>query len=570
MSQDKVILTPSKRGNTTVLRIDRASSVKNAPVYHEGQGVNRGLIINEQKATPEPEERAQLQLEFKCWLINSVTGDKVPESRQLKFWFKQGASYLDKVSLSYDFFRELVQPDQFPRDYLNFVKNCMKQLQSDKFALLSRIDVELTPLDSTQEQLIQGLQETDSRSREEKLRDQVLFLLESAYPNILELDDLAKIMGITEAEVQQILEELASRGLVKRMDDQRGGWTRRVQMDEATAEEEPTIVIQQMPTLSNKQQPSIAVITSNYYEKLAVDAMMEEKTTYVKFQAVGDAHVYTLGYIGDHRVVSTKLPQIGRGRGAQISAGNNTTRLLGTFDKIEHVFMVGGAGGVPHYTDYYKHVRLGDVVMSTPNDKGHIYVFCEKLVEDRKTHEISYQLKTYAPKDPCIQERVGEIRDYCYANPAAKPWVEYIHEGQAALRGQEASFERPPPDTDKLFMHLGDDNVLEVAHPQPPQGAHNDSDSNIHFGPVGSGRSVIRGATARQEFAYKHGIQAFDKEFDQVLDSIIGNVKYSFAIIRGIVDYADGTSNAAKRWLPYAALASAAYMKTVIRSMPNI
>ena len=53
--------------------------------------------------------------------------------------------------------------------------------------------------------------------------------------------------------------------------------------------------------------------------------------------------------------------------------------IIGTFDKIEHVFMVGGAGGVPHYTDYYKHVRLGDVVMSTPNDKGHIYVFCDKV-----------------------------------------------------------------------------------------------------------------------------------------------------------------------------------------------
>jgi len=30
------------------------------------------------------------------------------------------------------------------------------------------------------------------RSRDEQLRDQVLFLLESAYPNILEIDDLAK------------------------------------------------------------------------------------------------------------------------------------------------------------------------------------------------------------------------------------------------------------------------------------------------------------------------------------------------------------------------------------------
>jgi len=46
-------------------------------------------------------------------------------------------------------------------------------------------------------------------------------------------------------------------------------------------------VIQQMPTLSKGQQPTIAIITSNYYEKLAVDAMMDNKTTYVKFQAVG-------------------------------------------------------------------------------------------------------------------------------------------------------------------------------------------------------------------------------------------------------------------------------------------
>jgi len=573
MSNEKVSLTPSKRGNTTVLRIDRVTQVDESAVYHQGQGANSGLIINEQRSNSDDLEPAQLQLEFKCWLLNSVTGDKVPESRQLKFWFKDEANYLDKVTLSYEFFRELVQPDNFPRDYLNFVKKCMKQLQSPMFSLLKRIDVELTPLDSTQEQIIPGLEEVDSRTREEQMRDHVLFLLESAYPNILEMDDLAKIMNVTEAEVLQILEELASRGLVKRMEDQKG-WTRRVQMDEATAaggiaEEVPTIVIQQMPTLARKDRPTIAVITSNYYEKLAVDAMMENKTTYVKYQSANEAHVYTLGYIGEHRVVSTKLPQIGRNRGAQISAGNNTTRLMGTFGDVEHVFIVGGAGGVPHYTDYYKHVRLGDVVMSTPNDKGHIYVFCNKLVEDRNTHEISYQLKTYSPKDPCIQDRVSEIADYCYSNPGAKPWLEYIREGQDMLQGQQASFKRPPTESDKLFMHLGEHDVIEVAHPQPPQGVHDNNEISVHYGPVGSGRSVIKGATARQEFAYKHGIQAFDREFDQVLDSIIGNVKYSFAIIRGIVDYADGSSNAAKKWLPYSALAAAAYMKTVIRSMPN-
>ena len=48
-----------------------------------------------------------------------------------------------------------------------------------------------------------------------------------------------RITGATEAEIMQILEELASRGLVKRMDDQSGGWTRRVQMDETTGTPRP-------------------------------------------------------------------------------------------------------------------------------------------------------------------------------------------------------------------------------------------------------------------------------------------------------------------------------------------
>ena len=35
----------------------------------------------------------------------------------------------------------------------------------------------------------------------------------------------------------------------------------------------------------------------------------------------------------------------------------------------------------------------------------------------------------------------------------------------------QASFQRPPPESDKLFMHLGEHDVIEVAHPQPPQGS---------------------------------------------------------------------------------------------------
>ena len=37
------------------------------------------------------------------------------ESRVLKFWFPAETDYLDKVTSAYEFFKELVRPEQFPR-----------------------------------------------------------------------------------------------------------------------------------------------------------------------------------------------------------------------------------------------------------------------------------------------------------------------------------------------------------------------------------------------------------------------------------------------------------------------
>ena len=87
-------------------------------------------------------------------------------------------------------------------------------------------------------------------------------------------------------------------------------------------------------------------------------------------QHPGEANVYTLGDLGSHRIVSTKLPMTGTGRDALIATGSSTTRLLGTFQKVEHVFLVGVGGAVPHYTDFDRHVRLGDVVISAPPSEG--------------------------------------------------------------------------------------------------------------------------------------------------------------------------------------------------------
>lgn len=408
-----------------------------------------------------------------------------------------------------------------------------------------------------------GLQKVDNRPPEEIVNEKLLHILESAYPNILAVEDLIRITAADEVMVREQLKELHARNLVTEMEQ--GGFMRHV-LDEKSEVQ----LVKQMPTIATNQQPTIAIITAMYYEKLAVDAMMENKTTYMKYKTEGESNVYTIGFIGEHKVVSTKLPAIGHAMFAQISSGNTTTRLLGTFQNIEYVFIVGVAGGVPYYTDYYKHVRLGDIVISKGGRNNNIYYYCQKILKN-KEGDLQYVHKTFASKDTTLQQVAQQIAETAELNPDSAPWEQYIEEGQALLQGQEADFVRPLPSTDRLYMNIGDDNIIEVEHPQPPQ---SDGDikvhvekPRIHFGVLGSGRPVVKTDATRLDFASKYNIKAFDTEFDQVLESIEGNRKDCFMFIRGISDYTDGSKN--KEWQPYAALAAAAYMKTIIKALSN-
>ncbi len=47
-------------------------------------------------------------------------------------------------------------------------------------------------------------------------------------------------------------------------------------------------MVKQMPKVQKSQQPTIAIITAQYCEKLAVDAMIEDKDTYVKYKTEGN------------------------------------------------------------------------------------------------------------------------------------------------------------------------------------------------------------------------------------------------------------------------------------------
>lgn len=564
---EDIVMTPTKKGEATHIKIERKKRLafEDPDVAHVAGGQHKGLVINKQTSDDENDlGKPQLQLSFTCFLIDQKTGDHIVENRKLKFWYVEATEYLDQVTRAYDFFKELIKPDDLPRDYVGFIKKCMKQMQGPQYKQIKKVDLTMQQLNKDDAPLSPGLPKVDNRPPEEIVNEKLLHILESAYPNILAVEDLIRITASNEVIVREQLKDLHARNLVTEMEQ--GGFMRHVLVDEKTEVQ----LVKQMPTIATNQQPTIAIITAMYYEKLAVDAMMENKTTYMKYKTEGESNVYTIGFIGEHKVVSTKLPAIGHAMFAQISSGNTTTRLLGTFQNIEHVFIVGVAGGVPYYTDFYKHVRLGDIVISKGGVNNNIYYYCQKILKN-KEGDLQYVHKTFAPKDPGLQQVAQQIAETAQLSPDCVPWEQYIEEGQALLEGQEADFVRPMSSTDRLYMNIGEDNIIEVEHPQPPENAGDVKirmdKPRIHFGVLGSGRPVVKTDATRLDFAGKYNIKAFDTEFDQVLESIEGNRKDSFMFIRGVSDYTDGSKN--KEWQPYAALAAAAYMKTIIKALSN-
>lgn len=277
--------------------------------------------------------------------------------------------------------------------------------------------------------------------------------------------------------------------------------------------------------------------------------------------------------IGNHRVVSTKLPLLNKdSRSAKITSGNTTTRLLGIFDQIEHVFLVGCAGAVPNYSDFNKHLRRGDIVVSVPDlsdtsEEDFIYGQFEITKSQRG---FQYSTKSWLPKSPDLYRIVQTIqKGYDPQSEQMYPWETYINEGVETLTSKELDCRRPVED--KLLFTFDDKNVIEVDHPTESSGSFNRREYGypvVKFGRIASGEALTKNDGLRNSLSEENGILCFDTGMDQVMESIEGNRKDSFIIIRSITDYSDGTTT--KEWQPYSAICAAAFAKTIISALPTV
>ncbi|KHJ84927.1 hypothetical protein OESDEN_15353 [Oesophagostomum dentatum] len=290
---------------------------------------------------------------------------------------------------------------------------------------------------------------------------------------------------------------------------------------------------------------------------------------FLEYKSGGDSNVYTMGRIGQHRVVATKLALIGDTREATTSAGSITTRLLGNFQNIEHVFVVGVGGAVPHFTDAKRHARLGDVIVSASRPDA--YIFSYDLIIDRKTEAFSgFAVRRWNPVDHVIEQIIADGGDELVSK-----WNETTEEGVRRLHdaGGDCDFSMPPPETDVLALPVGGGNVVVVPHPNQAtrKGAE------VHLGPVGALANFKRHTEETEEdsigalrakFAEEYEIRAIDAGFDSVIAAISGSRIDSWAMIRGIADYQHGMSRASKLWQAHAAARAAAMVRVIVERLP--
>nr|XP_042894733.1 uncharacterized protein LOC107448896 isoform X2 [Parasteatoda tepidariorum] len=510
---EQIVMIPTERSRDhTTITMERlkVSDMDQRNIIHVAGGSHKGIVIYKQivsgKSTLKPPE---LSLGFKVKMRSESNNQHELEYWKLKFWFKDVGDE-EKIESAEAFLTELISSEERPKDYTGFIKKTMKLMQL-KYPCIQKVEVEMKKHSESHQPVPNAFEAKSSKLTADE--GKLLEIIEAVYPNSLSVISVAKSSTLSVEDVQKHLKTLEMRGQVK--------------------------------CLSN----------GNYIRTTKNDS--------------GESNVYTLGTVGPHRVVSTKLPATGMARGAMIAAGSTITRLLGSFPRVDYVFLVGVGGGVPHCYDYTKHVRLGDVVVSTPPDHTHsyVYLYCESANNPHEAAAAS--IKTWCPPSLKLQKIACDLWRKGVLDSDDRPWESFIEQGLQQLTDQESSFRRPSPETDKLyFMSSEDGEIVDFGHPQPQEGTFDPRKPGapvLHFGAVGSGRVLMHDDTKRLTFADKHGIMSFDTGFGSVVESIFGNRKDDYIFIRGIADYKDGTKK--KEWQPYAALAAAAVMKSILSNL---
>jgi nucleoside phosphorylase/NTP pyrophosphatase (non-canonical NTP hydrolase) len=289
----------------------------------------------------------------------------------------------------------------------------------------------------------------------------------------------------------------------------------------------------------------IGIVTALPKEFAAVRVMLEEE---MPNPIANDPNDYVVGTIpandgsGFHIVVVTLLKEMGN-NGAAATA----THLLRSFPTIEDVLMVGIAGGIPQTESPEKHVRLGDIIVSSTSG---VVQYDNLKIGTEKIH-----LRSTSSKPSARMTGVSRVLE---AERLMKryPWEDFI---ERAERIEGAT--RPAEVTDKLYRW--ENNGSRVIN-HPDDATRRPGQPKVHYGKVGAANVLLKNPVVRDQLGRDCDIVAVEMEGSGISDAS-WTAGQQYLIIRGICDYCDEKKN--DLWQGYAAVAAAAYARALIGSI---
>ncbi|PQE28703.1 violaceus kinesin protein [Rutstroemia sp. NJR-2017a WRK4] len=286
-------------------------------------------------------------------------------------------------------------------------------------------------------------------------------------------------------------------------------------------------------------------------------AMLDKIHAAITEQDRHDDNIYTLGSVGQHNVVIACLPECGIA-----TAATAAKDLMRTFRNIRFGLMVGIGGGIPSA----KHdIRLGDVVVSMPNETGGGVV---QYDIGRKEKDGFHRKGTLNKPPKLLRTAAININTSATLSKDIAGLIRQAWEQIGTdLEDDENEWVYPGADMDILFKatfdHIdGNSTCAECAEQGLVLQRHPRKNTypKIHRGNIASGNTVMKNAVERDILAKAENVICFEMEAAGLMDS------FPCLVIRGISDYADSHKN--WEWQPYAAAVAAAYAKLLLSVVP--
>ncbi|KAK6360156.1 hypothetical protein TWF730_006309 [Orbilia blumenaviensis] len=386
--------------------------------------------------------------------------------------------------------------------------------------------------------------------------------------------------------------ELVYEEIVKHLESELGGLTRKRQLVEHNPSEKHPIPISQnatpdyrydhrppsTPLAESRNKFNIAIICALPIEADAVQAMFDKthKGNQAYTKASQDENIYTTGRIGNYNIVLCHLPRIGN-----TGAASAAKSLQLSYPDIELTLVVGICGGIPlRAINDEAEVHLGDIIISDSLIK---YDLGQQLPDkfQRRGYESALRLP-----GPRVQGLLAKLK----TTESKNDFQEHMLQCLQALQKQRKQYQYPGVEHDKLFpadynhrprnqaslnhckcshcrveddpmcdrMRKRDCNVVGCAANPVSRVRHNEGNTQplFHIGKIGCADTVMKSGTHRDQLAKEEDIIGLEME---------GSGVWSHGpclVIKGVSDYADSHKN--DKWQPYAAATAASAAKAFL------